>query len=69
MSDFTEVIRNGSRREQLEAIRDLLAERLLKAFPKDVAPIARELGEVITELEQLNEEEGGSPLDDLLDER
>ncbi|MGC5330986.1 hypothetical protein [Micromonospora sp. DT62] len=68
--DFSHVMQKGTYREQLEAIRDLLAERLVKAFPKDAAGIAKQLGEVLAELEQLNaDEEGSSPLDELLASR
>lgn len=67
--DFMKVIQTGTYRERLEAIRDLLAERLLRAHPKDAAPIAKQLGEVLAELDQLDSDEERSPLDELRSSR
>ncbi|MEV2240573.1 hypothetical protein [Micromonospora sp. NPDC049891] len=69
MNDFSKVIQEGCYREQLEALRDLLAERLERAFPRDAAGIAKQLAEVLAELETLGAEDEESFIDRLQRDR
>jgi hypothetical protein len=58
------VVRNGDHRLSLIAIRDKLAEELDEAFGRDSAVIAKQLAEVIREIESLPGKEA-SAVDDL----
>ena len=50
---FAERIKAGEYREQLVELRDLLAEAVSKAEPREVAPLARQLSQVLGLLDQL----------------
>jgi hypothetical protein len=51
--DLPAVVARGDRRESLRAIRDRLADELQHAEGRDVAPIAKQLTEVIREIDAL----------------
>jgi ribosomal protein L12E/L44/L45/RPP1/RPP2 len=59
-----EVVAAGSRRASLEALRDLLATSLVEVDPDKRAPLAKQLTDVLRDIEELSEPEG-SKLDDL----
>lgn len=61
---FRETVAGGDLRGSLEALRDLLAERLEGAEPRETAAIARQLADVILRLDGLPGAEK-SELDDL----
>ncbi|MEU1602678.1 hypothetical protein [Micromonospora matsumotoense] len=66
--DFVGIVQAGEFEESLEAIRDLLAQRLVEATARDSATVAKQLVAVITELKKLGagpEEDG---IDDLRDD-
>ncbi len=65
---FYESVTSGDLRKGLEALRDFLAERLENAEPKSVAPIAKQLADVMKELDSLPGEEA-SQVDDLAERR
>jgi hypothetical protein len=50
--DLTDAVRLG-RRPGLEALRDRLAQALIDAAPYAVAPLARQLAEVLRQLDEL----------------
>jgi hypothetical protein len=60
-----EVIKNGDRRESLKAIRDRVALELQEASGRDVAALAKQLTDVIRELDSLPNSERKSAVDDL----
>jgi hypothetical protein len=63
---FTAVVADGDVRAQLEALRDLLAERLIGAELPQVAPLARQLQAVVTQLAALpSAKTEANPVDDL----
>lgn len=62
---FREVVSTGTRREQLEALRDVLAVNLETAPHSAVAGISRELQSVLRELESLVTTREGSKVDEL----
>lgn len=64
MSDFVDRIATGDIREQLTSLRDLLADRLAEAEPRESAPLARQLVDVLARIAALPGEEK-STLDDL----
>lgn len=59
----------AGRRQALEALRDRLAEELVEAEGRDVAPIARELRATLADLETLPNGREESPVDDLAKRR
>ena len=59
-----EVVANGDLRKSLEAIRDRLATELEAAPSRDCAPLAKQLAQVLHDLDGLPGEEK-SDLDDL----
>lgn len=63
--ELIEIVATGDRRGSLEAIRNLLAARLPYAPPREVAPMARQLVDVIRELDELPDGEVASVVDDL----
>ena len=65
VADFYRIASEGTRREALQAIRERLAGELVLAEGRDVAPIARQLAEVIREIDSLPLPEGVSTLDEL----
>lgn len=61
-----DVVRAGSQRESLEALRDYLADALDNTdSPRDQAPLANRLQAVLAELAEMDKE-GGDELDGLL---
>lgn len=62
---LSDTVRNGSRREALEAIRDRLATALQDAEGRDAAPLAKELRAVIAELDSMPTAAEVSPVADL----
>lgn len=63
------VVATGDRRKSLEAVRDLLADRLVEASTREAAPIAKELRNVMAELYSLPGEREGSKSDELAERR
>jgi hypothetical protein len=59
-----EIAATGDRLATLAALRDLLAESLIDASPRDRASLARQLTAVLAELEAAPTQEA-SPVDDL----
>ncbi|MEV0227990.1 hypothetical protein [Nonomuraea sp. NPDC050786] len=53
MSDLLQAVMSGDRRAALEAIRDRLAAELDSAEKRDAAVVAKELRQVLAELEAL----------------
>jgi hypothetical protein len=62
---FEELIQGGDLRKQLEALRDLLAHRLLIAPAREQAPIAGQLRAVLIDLNGLPVPKEGSVLDEV----
>lgn len=65
---MVDVVAEGDRRTALVALRDHLASRLLVA-ERDVAPLARQLTEVLRQIDELPAPETESKLDDLAGRR
>lgn len=65
MADLGDVVAGGDRRASLEAIRNHLAAELAESSGRDVAAIARELREVMKELDALPVPEEVSGVDQL----
>jgi hypothetical protein len=63
-----EVVAEGDRRAALVALRDHLAQRLLVA-EKDAAPLARQLADVLRQIDEIPAPEMESTLDDLAGRR
>ena len=63
--DLGEVVAAGDRRQSLEVIRNHLASELAESSGRDVAAIARELREVMKELDGLPVPEEVSGVDQL----
>lgn len=64
-SSFLKVIRSGKRKESLEAIRGLLAQRLYDAEARESASVAKQLIAVINELDSVGVGREGSFVDEL----
>lgn len=56
MNDLPQIVRKGELRQSLEAIRDLLALRLVDADTKESASVAKQLVAVLAELDRLPNE-------------
>lgn len=55
--------------ERLVALRDLLAQRLVVAAPRDVAPIAKQLADVDARIEELSVPEEADGVDEIAERR
>lgn len=64
-ADLLGIVRKGDLRASLEAIRDLLAERLVVAEAKESASVAKQLMTVLVELDRLPNEHRESVSDEL----
>jgi hypothetical protein len=64
VDDLVVAVQSGDRRVALTALRDHLALQLVEGLPQTVAPIAKQLADVLRELEGLAEPKG-SAVDDL----
>lgn len=63
---LTDAVTKGTRREALTALRDFLAGQLDgEVEAKSIAPIAKQLADVMRELDALPEAKEGSPSDQL----
>jgi hypothetical protein len=62
---LADVVKHGDRRASLEAIRDRVALELESAGGRDVAALAKQLTDVIRELDSLPNSERKSAVDDL----
>lgn len=62
---LADVVKAGDRRASLEAIRDRVALELESAGGRDVAALAKQLTDVIRELDSLPNAERKSAVDDL----
>lgn len=60
---------SGTYIERLAALRALLAERLERAGPRDVAPIAKQLADVDARLEELTVPEETDGVDEIAERR
>lgn len=60
---------SGPYLERLVALRDLLAERLIIAGPRDVAPIAKQLADVDARIEELSVPEETDGVDEIAERR
>ena len=65
MAELVETVRSGDRRESLEALRDRLASVLVGAEPSNVAALAKQLREVMAELDGLDDGAEVDVLDEL----
>lgn len=68
MPDLVDAV-GGDRIGALEALRDLLAERLEKAGPRDTASLAKQLGDVLRELADLKPSEESDSVDEIARKR
>lgn len=68
MEDFAKVIASGKRRESLEAMRDLLANRLVDAGDRESAGIAKELRAIVDAIDAIPTAREESVVDNLADE-
>lgn len=66
---FARTIKRGTRQQALEAIRDLLSQRLFDAQTKDSAAVAKQLIAVINELDSMGIGREESFVDGLRSER
>ena len=64
-----ETVRDGDQVKSLEAVRDVLARMLDEATPRDCAPIAARLSQVLERLAALSKPEGVSKRDELAKRR
>lgn len=64
-STLESIVKGGERRASLEAIRGKLATELAEAYGKDAATIAKELRDVMRELDSLPTSGEESTVDDL----
>lgn len=60
---------SGTYLERLVALRDLLAQRLVVAAPRDVAPIAKQLADVDARIEELSVPEETDGVDEIAERR
>jgi len=67
--ELVEIVQEGDRRKSLEAIRDHVARELGYAEGRDVAALAKQLADVIRELDGLPDANRGSAVDDLANKR
>lgn len=65
MGDLREAVASGDRTKALLALRDELARDIENAPCSAVAPLAKQLRDVLTELETLRPKQGASKVDDL----
>lgn len=56
-----QAMKDGSYREQLEALRDVLAAEIAEATPRDMAPLTNQLARTIKELNELPAAEEADP--------
>ncbi len=64
MPDLVEAAASGDRRRTLEELRDYLARWLMDVEPKNAAPLAKQLADVVRELSEMPATEA-NPLDAL----
>lgn len=70
VAPLSAAVATGDYRTSLVAIRDHLAERLHQCkYPKDAAPLARELRECLAEIEKIPAEMTGDGVDDVAAKR
>lgn len=62
---LAEILRTGSLRAQLVAMRDFLADQIQAAPFREVAPIAAQLRQILVDLESMPLESGESVVDQL----
>lgn len=66
---LAETLRTGSHREQLVAMRDFLADQIVAAPFREVAPIAAQLRQILVDLESMPLANGESVVDQLAQAR
>lgn len=69
MSDLQAEVRSGDRYRGLVALRDRLATDLEGLDPRYVAPVAKQLADVIREIDSLPQSREASTVDDLASRR
>ena len=69
MAGLIEAAESGDRRATLEALRDYLAAIVVIAEPRSVAPLARQLAEVVRELDAMPVGNEESKVDELAQRR
>lgn len=65
MSNLPDVVTKGDRRESLEAIRDLLAEKMPASRGASAALVAKTLADLVREIDELPDGREVSQVDDL----
>lgn len=65
MADMPTAVSDGKYLPALIALRDFLADRLERAGSRDVAAIAKQLGDVMREIEQLSVPEESDGVDEV----
>ncbi len=68
MPDLVEAAASGDRRRTLEQLRDYLARSLMDVEPKNAAPLAKQLADVVRELNEMPATEANE-LDELARQR
>jgi hypothetical protein len=66
---LTEVVALGERRRSLESLRDVLASTIAAADPENVAALAKQLRDTMTEIAELPVPKEVSPVDELAKQR
>lgn len=66
---FVEVVAGGDRRRSLEVLRDVLALSIAAADPENVAALAKQLRDTLTEIAALPVAKEASAVDDLARQR
>jgi hypothetical protein len=66
---LTEVVALGERRRSLESLRDVLASTITAADPENVAALAKQLRDTMTEIAELPVPKEVSPVDELAKQR
>lgn len=69
MGDLVTAALSGDKRVTLIALRDRLAEELENAGARDVAPLSRQLMEVLKALDEAPDEKEVTPADDIASRR
>lgn len=66
---LADVVAAGDRSESLRALRDFLARSLSSVEPDKAAPLAKQLADVLRELDGLPQVKEANPVDDLASRR
>ena len=69
MGDLVNAALTGDKRATLIALRDRLAEEIENAGARDLAPLSRQLTEVLKQLEEVPDKKEVTPADDIANRR